>query len=352
MLEQYGSGAFISIVYTVGSALSLVLVCMAPRLIARVGNVRLSLGVLLVAATLLFMLGSSHSALVMIPAFIMYFSLNSLMLYAFDVFVEHYSRKHAIGNIRGTYMTLNNVGWVFMPIVVGAITSRFGFGIAYVIAAIMVLITGAILSLNEHHYRDKHYVKENMLQALRQVRSIPLIKQITTINFALQLFYVWMVLYSPLYLMNVVGYDWRTIGILFTIMLIPFVIFPSLIGRMGDRIGEKKFIILGFIICAGATLSFGMVRHGSIALYALILFLTRTGASIVEVASESFFFKQISDKETSIISIYRNMAPLAYVVGSMAAALIIGISSYTTLFFLLGLILIGAAWYTFRLNKT
>jgi hypothetical protein len=51
------------------------------------------------------------------------------------------------------------------------------------------------------------------------------------------------------------------------------------------------------------------------------MFTTRVGAALVEVTTESYFFKQTKSSDAQIISFFRVTRPLSYVFGAMIASL-------------------------------
>jgi MFS family permease len=351
MLGQFGSGAMVSVVYTIASALSLLLVFSAANIVRKLGVVRLSIVALIASAFLLLLLGSeTTAAYIIVPIFMLYFSLNSLIFYLFDLFIEHYSREHATGNVRGIYLTLNNVGWVLSPVIVGYLTSRHGFGIAYIIAACAVLCCFVTILASQHKFKDKPYKKEKLGLVFVALRKNDILRRTITINFVLQFFFAWMVVYTPIYLSSVIGFEWKTIGMLFSIMLLPFVLFQYPAGKIADLVGERWLIIAGLLIIAVATLLFSYLGPASLISYALVLFLTRVGASLVEVCNDSYFFKHVTDQDTTTISVYRNMMPVAYIIGPMLGALLLVFTSYASLFLILAMILFCATIYAFRLR--
>jgi predicted MFS family arabinose efflux permease len=89
-----------------------------------------------------------------------------------------------------------------------------------------------------------------------------------------------------------------------------------------------------------ATFIFAKLGAASLFSYALVLFLTRMGASVLETMCDSAFFKQVSDSDSAVISVYRNMMPFAYTIGPLLAGAIFAISSYQTLFTILGMLVL------------
>ncbi len=352
MLSEFASPNLISLTYILASALSLFLVTLAPQIVRALGNVKYIAFSLLASATLLYMI-SSHSGLRIIPLFVLYFSLNSVVLYGLDLFLEHYSSESQTGNIRGLYLTLGNIGWVIAPLISGSLETKFGFSVIYLVAGISVVITMCVVLFSQRGFVDRAYPRIHFIDSLKILLKNKDLRMIAFLNFLLQFFFVIMVIYSPVYLTSIIGFSWKTLGALLSIMLLPFVVFPYPSGHIADKyLGEKELMIGSLILMGLATLYFAQIGAGSFTIYAIALFLTRMGASVFETMCESAFFKRVTDADSSVISAYRNMMPVAYVVGPLIGATIFSMTSYKTLFSLLGVLMIAASIYTFRLKDT
>lgn len=148
-----------------------------------------------------------------------------------------------------------------------------------------------------------------------------------------------MVIYSPVYLTSVIGFSWKTLGFILAVMLSAFVIFPYPTGKLADKFGEKGLMYSALVIMAIATIIFANLGQASAILYASVLFMTRIGASVLETVCDSAFFKRVSDSDSSVISTYRMMMPVAYTVGPLIAGLIFALYSYKILFMCIGVIM-------------
>lgn len=342
-----------SLVFALGSALSIFLISRAGSLITRWGNLRYIVTVFFLSALLLCGIGATNGHWASVLLFIPYFALNSLVYYGFDVFVEHISSQKKTGNTRGLLLTLNNLAWVGMPAMVGFLERRYGFGIVYFFAAFAAVSALITIAIGERKYHDASYASVDFSHLFAALKNRPSVRQAIVFNFFLQLFYVWMVIYSPLYLTRVLGLPWESVGIIFSVMLVPFVLLQYPTGRIVDRLNnERELIAGGFLITGIATLIFSLVGGVSAVALALILFLTRVGASIIEVANESYFFRQIEEDDTATIALFRNMVPLAYLVGPALGIILLGWNMYAVLFCILGICMLGVSLFAITRKDT
>ncbi len=352
MLGTFASANVISAVYVAASILSLILVTVAPHIVRSIGNLKYVALSLLSSTTLLYFISKSSGSKIL-PLFILYFSLNSLVLYGLDLFLEHYSKESQTGNIRGLYLTLGNIGWVVAPIISGSLETKFGFPVIYLVAAVSVAITLCVVFFSQRGFVDKIYPQTHFVDGMKVLLKNKDLRKITFLNFLLQFFFVIMVIYSPVYLTSVIGFSWKTLGLILSIMLLPFVLFPYLSGYLADKyLGEKELMFGALMIMGLATIYFSRIGNGSFILYASVLFLTRMGASIFETMCDSTFFKRVTDADSAVISTYRNMMPLAYVVGPLIGAAVFSLTSYQTLFACLGVLMLVASIYALRLKDS
>ena len=68
------------------------------------------------------------------------------------------------------------------------------------------------------------------------------------------------------------GFDWKSIAIIFTVMLLPFVLIQAPLGRYSDNIGERKILMLGFFVTAISTITLFFIHEKELWIWATILF--------------------------------------------------------------------------------
>jgi predicted MFS family arabinose efflux permease len=176
---------------------------------------------------------------------------------------------------------------------------------------------------------------------------------VTVTNFLLQLFYGFMVIYTPIYLTKHIGFSWSETGIIFTIMLLPFVLFELPVGELEDyKYGEKEFMVIGFVILSLTTTFMGYILSNTFWMWATILFLSRIGASFVEISTDSYFFKQVDDRRSDIISLYRGVRPIAFITAPILATISLQLIPFQYLFLVFGAIMLIGTKYALSLKDT
>lgn len=353
LLEQYVNPSVTSTLFAFGSVLNIIWVLNLPKIVNRFGVAKISSTLMVVGAILCALVGVTKIPYLLLPLFVLFFSMSTAILYTLDILVEKHSTDAVTGNIRGALLTINNFAMALLPFFVGILTEKYGFTATYVLAALVLTVAASIIAFTQKTNTKETTETPNLLEGFRSITKNPALRRIITINFLLQFFFAWMVIYTPLYLSNVLGFSWGTIGTILSVMLIPFVLLQFPAGRIADKwLGEKEMLISALIIAGAATICFAVLPGPTAVAVAIALFCTRIGASIVEVMSDSYFFKQIDETNVNTISFYRIMYPLAYIVGPVTGALVLSMTSYTVLFIILGACMFVGAFYALRIVDT
>jgi MFS family permease len=273
-------------------------------------------------------------------------ALASIVSLNLDIFLEADSDTHHTGSIRGLYLSITNIAWIVGPMLGGAlitehaITSARDFAPVFITAA--ALLIPFIILVHRHfcHFTDTQYSSLSEIATIKKLIKTHSLRRLFIGNIVLQMFYAWMVVYAPLYLHGHLGFSWEDLGIMFTIMLIPFVIIDYPLGKLADRYGEKRLMTAGFallgvttaLLCTLATSPF----NGSLWLWTTLLFMTRVGAATIEIMVETYFFKKVPERDASVLGIFRITRPVAYVIMPIVAAILTPFVSPETMFLIIG----------------
>jgi DHA1 family florfenicol/chloramphenicol resistance protein-like MFS transporter len=201
-------------------------------------------------------------------------------------------------------------------------------------------------------YTDATYLEKKERLSLGHALGQPTLTPVLVANFMLQFFYAWMVMYTPIYLTQYLGISWSTVGIIFTVMLVPFVLLDYPLGRLADKIGsEKEFTALGFLIMIACVLTLTLVPNIGILGIALVLFFSRVGAATVEAMTEIHFYKVASEADPRLLSVFSDLRPLAYILAPMLGYFVVSSMPFRALFGILGGLLSIGIMASFRMER-
>jgi MFS family permease len=188
--------------------------------------------------------------------------------------------------------------------------------------------------------------------ALKKMLRDKNLLRIYGISFALEFFYVVMIIYSPIYL-RLIGISWEEIGLLFTVMLLPFVLLQYPLGILADkRFGEKEFLVASLAIGSISVFTMGAVPSVSLFFFGVVLFLTRVGAAGIEVLRDAYFYKQIDGDDDDLIAFFRTARPSANIVGALVAIPFLALFPLQSIFFLAAFVLAMAILPALSLDDT
>ncbi len=341
-------------VFSIAAVFTVILTFLFPRFLRRFGNYKITLAIMgLESATLLF-LAIFGSPFIVIPLFILHQILVNVIFLSLDNFVESFSEDSKTGGTRGIFMTILNIAIASAPLVAGLMLTDHDFWKIYLAAAIFMLFGIFVIAQNFKNYTDPKYLVPKFKETLRVVTKNHDLHAIIITHFLLSFFFTWMVIYTPLYLNKHIGIEMRDIlGFIIPIALLPFIFFEVLLGKIADeKLGEKEILIAGFILMAISTATLSWITTSSVLVWAGLLFLTRTGASAVEVTTESYFYKQVTPGDIHLITFMRMVRASAYVIGPFLGSLILSFIDYRYLFLTLGIIMLLGIPYGLHFKDT
>ncbi|MHB1316777.1 MAG: MFS transporter [Minisyncoccota bacterium] len=346
-ISRYFTDSQVSVLYIIASFLNLLLLLNVSKILNKLGNYKTIRYAILIEGLAISGLIVANTSFLIGLYFLIHQIIVPIILFNLDVFLESESIDETkTGGIRGTYLTVANITLVIAPSIVGFILIDNAYYRVY-IASLLFLIP-LFLSIRKYFkgYIDAPVSRIKVRETISTYLQAPNLSKIFATHFILQLFYAFMIIYTPIHLYKHIGFSWSEIGIMFTIMLLPFALFELPIGNLADKkYGEKEILTIGLVIMGLSTLVIGFITIKSFILWSSILFLTRTGASFVEITSDSFFFKHVNSENTDAISIYRTTRPLAFIAAPLIATISLQFLHYNYLFIILGIIVIlGTRW--------
>lgn len=269
-----------------------------------------------------------------------------------DVVLEEFSADGVTGTVRGLHLTIMNAGLLLAPFASAKVLETYDFeGVFFgVTLGYSVLLAAAIILLRNGVRFSS--AKLEVRSAWRKMLESKDLFHIYHVSFALEFFYVIMIIYTPIYLRSL-GISWEEIGALFTVMLLPFVIFQYPLGVLADRrYGEKEFLIVSLGLSAVATLAIGLFASSSLFFWGALLFLSRVGAAGIEVLRDAYFYKQVDARDDDLIAFFRTARPAANIVGAALAVPMLWLFPLQSVFFLATIVIVSALFSTLSINDT
>lgn len=342
LLGKYFSQGGVSLIFLIGALGSILLFLFTAKLIELFGKRILLLSLLLVSAFSTVVLAFSHTGAYLALAFIIYSSVLLTIYYCLDIFLEELSKDGKTGEIRGIYLTLINLGIASGPIILAIFGEDDTFKRIYIISTLLLIVpimfTIFLLKTQApkwHGLTHRHiFLPFGIWWKNKELRRI------TLSRLMLETFFAFMVIYTPIYLHNYLGFSWSELGIIFTVMLLPFIFLEWPAGELADRyFGEKEIMNIGFLITAISLVIMPFLGKLFWA-WLIILLLSRVGASLIEIMTESYFFKHVGPKDTGLISIFRLTRPLSTILGAGFGFLALSILSFQQVFFVLAVVIL------------
>lgn len=353
-LSQFISEKAVGLLYIIGSLASIAALMIIPIILRRFGNYLALIVFTLLEMLILLGMAFIREAAVIVPLFVAHWVLFQMMFVNMDVFFESSQKKETDTGIkRGIVMTIVNSALITSILVVGFIIEDNEFWKIYITSAAILVPFLFIVLIGFRKFKDPIYENLKILSTVKKVRASSAIRNIFVSQFFLKFFYSWMVVYMPIYLHEHIGFDWLKISIIFTIMLLPFILLEIPAGKMADKWwGEKELLSAGFIITALFTMVIPFISIPSFIIWTAVLFMTRVGASIIEISTESYFFKHVQGDDADIISFFRMARPFAYIAGPVAAIIALQFLSFQYIFLVLGIVMFFGLKYSLALKDT
>lgn len=340
----------VGLFYLVSYAIVLLILLNLHKVVRKLGKSRVFLfAILIKIVAVFFLIYFPPSYLSMIFAAI-YLIFAGVEWTALDVILESFSIDKFTGRIRGLHLTIINAGFLFGPLLSMEILGKFNFyGIFFILFFLNIIIfITAILGLRnvDHHFQQEYGIRDVVKKIIKRKEVV----SIYYIAFVLELFYALMIIYVPLYLIDL-GFSWDNIGWAFTVMLVPFVILQYPVGFMVDkRWSEKKLLIISLLVMLVSTLVVFFTSSKSVAIWAIILFATRIGAALIEILRDSYFYKEIDARDVDFINFFRTAMPMGYIVATVLSFVVLIFFPIKFAFIIVAAIIASAFYPAFHLK--
>jgi MFS family permease len=351
-LETFLPKNWVGIVFSVAYAVTFLVIQNYALIIRKFKNHNVALIVFALEIVALLTLAANVHWFISLLAFILLVVCYNVIVINYDIFIEQLSTHQNEGRIRGLFWTASNLGFLLGPLMTGVLSAKYGFSAAYLIAGLLLIPVWLMIAFSYKKAKAVKYKKHmHLYKTVARVHRNPNLRGIFLIAMMLYLFYSWMVIYTPIHLLEI-GFTWEQIGVIFTVMLVPFVLIEYPAGWLADKyLGETEMLTLGFGIMGSAVtlLLFTSSFWGVM----LVLFLSRIGASLVEIMRDVYFYKKVDEDDLDLIDLFRNMRSVAYVFGPILASVLLAFNfGMYGVFIVLSLLMFAAMFVPITIKDT
>jgi MFS family permease len=356
-LEQYVTSQTVSAFYIVGAIITCLSFLYASPLLSRFGNIRVGAFFTILEFVSLLGMAFTHNLYLAVAFFVLHQAVVPVLLFNLDVLLEELigSKEESTGEKRGLLLSIMSLTGALAALGMGKLagTGIPDFQLVYIASALVLIPFFYILVTKFKNFKDPDYPHFKIFEGLTNFWKYRDVRNVFFAHFLLQLFFTWMVIYTPLYLATVIGFHWEQIGIILFAGLMAYVFLEYVIGLVADKyLGEKEMMAFGFAIIAISTSWFVFLDSSSVITWMMAMFMTRVGASFVETTTESYFFKHTESKDTNIIGLFRVTRPLSYVLGAALGTLTLHYLDFHMLFVILGILMIPGLFFAMALKDT
>jgi len=362
VIPMYSNSSFLSLfadektvgyIYMCAAAVTVLGFLIGPNIIRRIGNYKTVLWLIIIQMVLFYGLVTTNDPLIVAIFFILQSAVIALIGLCMDIFLEVYTSNGEVGSVRGLYTATLNASWVIGPLIGSMlINGTENYKNTYIAGLAMLFPLLYLIFKNFPRFKDPNYIHITPVQLVRHIAQNRSWVWLFFANLILQIFYAWMTVYSPIYLNKTMGFGWSEIGIILTVMLLPFPLIQYPLGKLSDGRGEKKIMIGGFLIIGITTIALAFITSQSIVVWALALFATRIGAAAAEVMMEAYFFKTVSPRDSAALGMFRITRPVAYFVAPLVTTLSLYFTSNNYLFIVIGVIAMCAVFPVLSIKDT
>lgn len=342
LLSRGVSESMIGIIYACAALTTIGFLVLIPQLFSRLGNYRSLQLLALSSMGAMFGIALSSTALTTITLFIVLGVAVAAVGVLLDIILEgSMPSEKTTGATRGLYLTMANLAWFVAPAAAGMLSAQGSFAPLFVVSALLIIPIMSIAAYSLRGIRNHHYPSLHPLATFARLKNNENVLLVFGAQFLLRLFFTMMVIYIPMYLTVDIGMSLADLGLIISYAMAAYLIVEWPAGRLGDSLlGEKELMAVGFFIAAAATALLSIIHAPLVWVWALILFGSRIGAAILDIMTESYFFKHVGGHDADIVSAFRMLGPLAYIIGPIIGSILLLFTSVGNIFAVLALIML------------
>lgn len=276
------------------------------RWVIRVGKATVLFTLVLLQIILLSMLvyfeGTAFTAILIVG----HFALLPFLVILLDMFLEAHSKDENAGRARGLFIFFANVGFFLGPIVGGFLVDRYGFSSIFFVATLCYVII-FLLALSKYLSEGNSEIRQevSLMAWTWKVWKDENIRRMYIVSLLLEGFYTVSFITFPILLLNA-GLTLSQAGIIFTVMLLPFLFVAYPAGHLADtRWGEKEILVVAMVLLGVILLVISRISVGGMWLWMGIFLGTRIGTALAETMRDTYFYRRVGKDDVALISFFR-----------------------------------------------
>jgi len=354
-LGQFFSPEAVSVLYIGASALAVIALIGAPYFAARGGVwIMFTLAVPVLQLSVFF-LGFTKSAWGAALFFTIQAAVIFILRYLLDLYLESLATDESrTGNTRGLYNTAGNIGVFLGPLIASVVVVGTFFAPLYAFSALLLTPVFFITLGPLRHIAPRLPGTARLLETARSLfQCKPDIRRIMFINFLTHIFNAAIVIYAPLYLFEVGMLSWQVIGTLTALALLPYLLLEIPLGFLADRfIGEKELTVAGLVILGVAMAMLTFTPLSLFFVWSAWFIAIRIGGAMLEIASESYFFKHVTEQDAPLIGMFKVLWPLGGIAAPALALVALAFVPFSHIFAVFGAVFLTGIPFALALNDT
>ncbi|MEI6835259.1 MAG: MFS transporter [Candidatus Falkowbacteria bacterium] len=343
-LENFVGLPAVTWFFITANLISILTILFFPRFIKKIGNYQATWIMSLLFIFSLAGQGLSTNPYLIFVFFILMSVAANLIWINMDIFVEKSSNNSTTGKTRTIYFTIINLAWIISPTISASLISLDNYSTVFLAAAILTTPFLLVLSLYAKKLKSKIYYKKTTIgKTLLKMHQNPDLSGIFWLSTLLNIFFNAATVFIPIYLNKVIGFSWIELGLMFSIMLIPFIVLEIPAGIIADKyLGEKEMLYFGYLIIIISLCLFSTSTTNNFWFWASLLFFSRIGASLLEAMRETYFFKKVGASDVDKINIFKASIPFGYLLGSLISLTVLVFLPINYIFIITALITCSA----------
>lgn len=353
-LEEFIGISFVSLFFVFANLSTILAISVFPKIIHKLGNYFTTKIVIILYAISLLSVAAASGPISAIFSLLFYVITSNLIWINIDIFLEEVSSDESTGRVRTTYLTCMNLGWMLGPVISARLIELADYPLSAFSGALIMIPLLLIIAYRKNNLKDKvKRTKQGTVKSFKKLWKNKNLRGVFIATSALNIFYSAAVLYIPIHLNQNLGIPWSQLGLMFSISLLPFIIFQLPVGLLADKyFGEKEMMIMGLFILFCSLFLFFYIKTPLALLWAVILFFSRIGAALVEATSNTYFFKNVSSKDLGFINVFRMSHSLGYLIGAAFSSFVLLFLGINYVFLALAIIIIPAFYFIYQIEDT